>query len=113
MKKLLFPFFVILLFSACVTPMPISVNPDDSYLMHVECVPGATTRNEVLLLLKRAKARDVKVDDGGGGMTIEAAYYKADNDIGLLESIADDIRLVGTVVEVDIRDNPNTVRQNR
>ena len=113
MKKLLFPFFVIVFFSACVTPMQVSVDPNQSYLVHVECVPGATTRNEVLLLLKRAKARDVRVEDGGGGMTIEAAYYKADNDIGFLESIADDIRLVASVVEVEIRDNPNTVRQNR
>jgi hypothetical protein len=91
----------------------VSENGNDSYLMHVECVTGASTRNEVLLLLKRGRAKDVKVDDQGGGMMIEAAYYKADNDIGLLQSIADDLGLIPTVMEVEIRDNPKVVRQPR
>ena len=86
---------------------------NDSYLVHVECAPGASTKNEILLLLKRGHAKDVRVDEEGTGMTIEAAYYKADNDIGLVESIADDLRLVSTVIEVEVRDNLNVVRQNR
>jgi len=113
MKKLFFPLLSLLFFAACDTPRQASENANDSYLMHIECVPGATTRSEVLLLLKRGHARDVKVDEGGGGMTIEAAYYKADNDIGLLQDIADDIRLIVMVVEVEIRDNPNMVKQPR
>lgn len=113
MKKKLFPLLSFLFLAACETPMQVSENGNDSYLMHVECVPGATTRNEVLLLLKRGHAKDINVDESGSSMTIEAAYYKADNDIGLLQSIADDCRLIGTVVEVDIRDNPNVVRQPR
>ena len=113
MKKVFFPLLSFLFLAACEVPREASENMNDSYLMHVECVPGSTTRNEVLLLLKRGHARDVKVDEGGTGMTIEAAYYKADNDIGLLQDIADDIRLIGTVVEVEIRDNPNMVKQPR
>ena len=113
MKKVFFPLLSFLFLAACETPMQVSENMSDSYLMHVECVPGTTTRNEVLLLLKRGHAKDVKVDEGGSCLTIEAAYYKADNDIGLLQNIADDLRLIGTVVEVDIRDNPNMVKQSR
>jgi hypothetical protein len=113
MKKLFFPLLSFWLLPACSTPMQVSENLNDSYLMHVECAPGVSTRSEVLFLLKRGRARDVKVDEGGTGLTIEAAYYKADIDIGLLESIADDLRLMSTVIEVDIRNNPNAVRQNR
>lgn len=113
MKKLFFPLLSLLVLAACALPQQASENANDSYLMHIECVPGATTRSEVLLLLKRGHARDVRVDEGGGSLTIEAAYYKADNDIGLLQDIADDIRLMSSVVEVDIRDNPNMVKQPR
>lgn len=86
---------------------------DDSYLMRVECVPGVSTRSEVLLLLRRARARDVKVDETGPNLTIEAAYYKTDNDIGVLEGIAGDLRSIGTVVNVELLDNPRVVRENR
>jgi hypothetical protein len=113
MKKLFFPLFSFLFLAACEVPRQASENMNDSYLMHIECVPGTTTRNEVLLLLKRGHAKDVKVDEGGSSLTIEAAYYKADNDIGFLQEIADDIRLISSVVEVDIRDNPNMVKQPR
>jgi hypothetical protein len=113
MKKMFFPLVALLFFWACETTRPASVNPEESYLMHVECVPGATTRNEVLLLLRRGRAKDVKVEEGGGAMTIEAAYYKADNDVRMLEGIAEDLRQVGTVVHVELRDNTLTVRENR
>ncbi|HEV2482485.1 MAG TPA: hypothetical protein VGS79_22625 [Puia sp.] len=113
MKKLFFPLLSLLFLAACETPMQVSENRNDSYLMHVECVPGSTTRNEILLLMKRGHAKDIKVDEGGSSMTIEAAYYKADIDIGLLQSIADDLRLIGTVVDVEILDNPNVVKQPR
>jgi len=112
MKKVFFPLVALLFFGACDTTRP-AANPEESYLMHVECVPGATTRKEVLLLLKRARAKDIKVDDQGSNLTIEAAYYKTDNNIEVLEGIADDIRLVGTVIYVDLRDNPKPVREIR
>lgn len=113
MKKLFFPFLSFLFLAACTVPMQVSENLNDSYLMHVEFPESGSTRNEVLLMLKRGRAKDVRVDDVGGTMTIEAAYYKSDNDIGLLESIADDLKLMSTVVEVEIRDNPRVVRQPR
>jgi len=119
MKKLFFPLLSFLLLtaflflSACSVPREAGEDLNDSYLMHVECTESVSTRNEVLLLLKRGRARDVRVDDVGGTMTIEAAYYKNDNNIGLLESIADDLRLMSTVVGVEIRDNPRMVRQLR
>lgn len=106
MKKLFFPLLSLLILSACEVPMQVSENLNDSYLMHVECAPGGATRNEVLLLLKRGRARDIRIEDLSSGLTIEAAYYKADNDIGLLQSIADDLRLVSTVVEVEIGTTP-------
>ena len=113
MKKMFFPIAFLLFFGACETTMPAAGSLNDSYLMRVECVPGASTRNEVLLLLRRARAKDVKVDETGPDMTIEAAYYKTDNDIGVLEGIAADIKLIGSVVNVEILDNPRVVRENR
>jgi hypothetical protein len=113
MKKMFFPLLALLFLGACETTMPVTGSLDDSYLMHVECNPGEATRKEVLLLLRRARAKDVKVDTMGANMSIEAAYYKTDNDIRVLEEIADDLRRVGTVVSVELRDNPRVVRENR
>jgi hypothetical protein len=113
MKKMLFPFLALLFFGACETTMPAVSDLGESYLMEIECVPGVATRNEVLLLLRRARAKDIRFDTMGGDMTIQAAYYKADNDIGLLQSIADDLQRIGTVVHVELRDNPHVVRESR
>lgn len=81
--------------------------------MHVECVPGPTTRMDIIMLLRRARARDIRVDAMGSSLIIEAAYYKIDNSPGLLEDIADQIRQAGSVVDVELRDNPRVVRQTR
>ena len=113
MKKVLFPLVSLLLYTACAPSLPVTGNLDDSYLLHVECASDASTRNEILLLLRRARAKDVHTDVVGGAMTVEAAYYKADNDIGVLQEMVDNIRLVGTVTFVEIRDNPRVVRENR
>jgi len=113
MKKVFFPLVSFLFLFACETPMQVGENFNDSYLMHVECVPGAATRQEVLLLLRRARARDVHVDDTGTNVTIEAAYYKTDNAVETLEGIASDLRQVGAVIYVELRDNPRVVRENR
>jgi hypothetical protein len=93
--------------------MRVTENPNDSYLMHVECISGAATRQEVLLLLRRARARDVHVDDTGTSATIEAAYYKTDNAVETLEGIASDLRQIGTVIYVELRDNPRLIRETR
>ena len=113
MKKVFFPLLSVLFLFACETPMQVSENLNDSYLMHVECLSGAATRQEVLLLLKRARARDVHVDETGTNVTIEAAYYKSDNAVDVLEGIADDLRQLGGVIYVELRDNPRVVRENR
>ena len=113
MKKVFFPLISILFLFACETPMQVTENPEDSYLMHVECIPGSTTRQEVTLLLKRARAKDVHVDDTGTNVTIEAAYYKSDNAVDALEGIASDLRQIGAVIYVELRDNPRVVRETR
>ncbi|HWB91709.1 MAG TPA: hypothetical protein VG605_07655 [Puia sp.] len=112
MKKVFFPLFALICFSAC-APMPVAQNFNDSYLMHVECTPDAVTRDGVMVLLRRARCKDVRMEVVGGFMTVEAAYYKADTDPGLLGEIADDLRRMGTVSFVDLRDNPSVVRENR
>ena len=113
MKKVFFPLVSFLFLFACETPMHVGESLNDSYLMHVECIPGSTTRQEVTLLLKRARAKDVHVDDTGTNVTIEAAYYKSDNAVDVLEGIADDLRQLGGVIYVELRDNPRVVRENR
>ena len=113
MKKVFFPLLSVLFLFACETPMQVSENLNDSYLMHVECLSGAATRQEVLLLLKRARARDVHVDETGTNVTIEAAYYKSDNAVDALEGIASDLRQIGAVIYVELRDNPRMVRETR
>ena len=113
MKKLFFPLLAILLFSACYATLPVSEDLNASYLIRVESLPDVSTRQEILMLLRRARAKDVHVDVTGSTMTIDAAYYKADNDLGVLASIADNIRLISTVTSVDLRDNTSVVRENR
>jgi len=113
MKKLFFPLLAILLFSACYATQPAAEDLNASYLIQVESVPDIATRQEILLILRRARAKDVRIDVTGNTMTIDAAYYKADNDIGLLASMADNIRLISAVISVDLRDNPTVVRENR
>src|SRR6202012_3387626 len=103
----------LLFFGACTTTMPAATNAEDSYWMHVECLPSASIRQEVIVILKRGHAKDIRVETAGNNMTIDAAYYKEDNPIGLLEDIADELKNVGQVLTVELRDNPRTVRENR
>jgi hypothetical protein len=65
------------------------------------------------MIIRRARAKDIREDQTGNLLTIEAAYYKEDNDIGRLAEIADDLRRIAMVVDVEIRDNPTVVRENR
>ena len=65
------------------------------------------------MLLKQCKAKDVHEEEMGGELIIEAAYYKSDNSLDKLDQIADNLRAMGTVIDVQIRDNPNVVRQGR
>ncbi len=65
------------------------------------------------MILRQCKAKDVHEEEIGGELSIEAAYYKSDNSLGNLEQMADNLKAIGTVVNVQIRDNPNVVRQGR
>ncbi len=103
----------LLLFSGCTVTTPVGDSMNDSYLLHVECVKDAGTRREVLMLLHQCKARDIRENELGADLTIEAAYYKEDNSLDRVEGICDNLRLIPTVTDVEIRDNPRVVRENR
>lgn len=112
MKKVIFPLLSLFFFCGCMPSYPVTDNFNDSYLMHVECTPDVATHNEVLLLLRRARCKEVRTEVVGGMMTVEAAYYKADVAPGIVEEIADNLRLMGTVSFVEIRDNIMVAREN-
>jgi len=97
-------------FCACTTTLP-TVSMEESWLLHVECRNDLSVRQSVLFLMRQGRARDIKEDRTSAVMTIEAAYYKVDNPVELLQRIADDLQRVALVSEVHIEENHGVVRQ--
>ena len=114
MKNLLFPCLLLLLFSACVETRPtLAPNPNDSYLLHVECVRDEGVRRAVLMLMRQARARDITEDKFTmPTYIIEAAYYKDETMEEQVDMIADRIREIGMVSFVEVRNNPRVVRES-
>ena len=88
-----------------------TLSMEDSWLMRVECLNDAGTRQAVLFLMKQARARDIRTDNSTGTAVIEAAYYKMDNLPAVLQRIQDDLRRMPEVLDVFIQDNPTVIRQ--
>jgi hypothetical protein len=112
MKHVLFPLCLMLVLASCTTVAPLE-SMEASYLIKVECKANTSSRNTVLFLLRQAKARDIKESSQLSSLTIEAAYYKSDNALSTLQGIADDLRQSGSVIYVELVDNPSVVRASR
>ena len=112
MKKVFFPLCLMLMLASCTTVAPLE-SMEASYLIKVECKPDVSSRNTVLFLLRQARARDIKETKDMSSLSIEAAYYKSDNELGRLQQIEDDLKRSGSVIDVQLIDNPCVVRANR
>ncbi|HLZ89785.1 MAG TPA: hypothetical protein VKQ52_21175 [Puia sp.] len=111
MRKVYIPLVVLLLsIPACTTTLP-TASLEDSYLMHVECRNDVGIRQSVLSLLRQARARDIKEDNSTGILVIEAAYYRSETPVDLLERIGDDLRRMGMVTDVRLEENHSVIRQ--
>ncbi len=112
MKSILFPLCLMLVYASCTTVAPLE-SMEASYLIKVECKADVSSRNTVLFLLRQAKARDIKESKELSSWSIEAAYYKADNALSTLQGIEEDLRQSGSVIYVEIIENPGAVRASR
>jgi hypothetical protein len=112
MKNVLSLFITMLFFSACTVTQP-ATSLDDSYLIHVELVKNEGCRHSVIMALKEAHARDLREEDDGPSLIIEAAYYKADNSFETISRIATEIQWIQMVTDVQVMNNPRVVRDPR
>ena len=113
MKKALLALCATLLV-ACKTLSPLQPHSmDDSINFRVTCHNDNGTRSTVLLLLKQAKARDLREMEQIDQLEIQASYYKDDNAPGKLAEIADRLSIMVGVYFVEVRENSRVIKQNR
>src|SRR5579864_4322497 len=103
-KKLLTLALLHLFFAACTTTTPIA-SLEDSYLMRVECRDDVGVRQSVLSILRQARPRDINEDKSTGVLVIEAAFYKTDNPVAILQKMEDELRRMPEVTYLQIQDN--------
>ena len=99
-------------FAACMTTSP-ATSFEDSYHFRIECSNNPGIRQSVLGILRRSRARDIKQDDNGGYVVIEAAYYKSENPVNVLWKVEDDLRRIPQVLDVQVQENRSVIRQSR
>jgi len=110
MRKWLIPLCLLATFSACTASFP-TVSPEDSWLLHVECRNDLSVRQSVLFTMRQGRPKDIKENATTGMLIIEAAYYKQDTPVQLMEKIASDLKTIVLASDVYFQDNHALVRQ--
>jgi hypothetical protein len=111
MRKWLIPLCLLpATFCACTASFP-TVSAEDSWRLHVECRNDLSVRQSVLFMMRQGRPKDIKEDATSAMLVIEAAYYKADNPVQLMQKIASDLKTISLASEVYFEENHAPVRQ--